>query len=245
MSSLTRYFDSITTILEKVASTQEQNMIRAAELITQTIIGGGMVHFFGTGHSHILAEECFYRAGGIGPVNAMLEESLMLHTGAFQSSRIERLEGYAKIIMDKYDVSKEDAIVIISNSGKNAVPVEMALEAKKRGLPVIALTSLSQSIESEPSHSRGKRLSDLADIVLDNCGVPGDALMEIDGFPGRVGPTSTITGAVILHGIIYLVVKELVARGITPPVFMSGNIPGGAEHNEKLLRKYRSRMRHL
>ncbi|NPV51982.1 MAG: SIS domain-containing protein [Firmicutes bacterium] len=245
MSSLTRYFESIAAVLEKVARTQEQNMIRAAELITQTIIAGGMVHIFGTGHSHILAEECFYRAGGIVPVNAMLEESLMLHTGALQSSRIERLEGYAKIIMDKYDISNEDTIIIVSNSGKNAVPVEMALEAKKRGLTVIALTSLAQSIESEPSHPSGKRLFDLADVILDNCGVFGDALMEIDGFPGKVGPTSTITGAAILHGIMYLAVKELMARGITPPIFMSGNIPGGDEHNEKLLKKYRLRMRHL
>jgi len=223
------YLKSVQQTLDQVEKTQLEAIGRAADAIAEAIGNGGRMHIFGTGHSHIIAEEAFYRAGGLVPVNAILEPALMLHDGPFKSTDMERLEGYAEIILDHSGIRPGEVLMIVSNSGRNAVPVEMALTAKARGIIVVALTSLAHSKSVPSRHSSGERLFDVADIVIDNCGVVGDAVLPVNGLPTNVCPTSTVVGAAIINMIQAEVVERLGAMGIVPPVFVSANVDGGDE----------------
>jgi uncharacterized phosphosugar-binding protein len=147
--------------------------------------------------------------------------------------------------LDDYDVQAGDVIIVISNSGRNAAPVEMALEAKERGLVVVALTSLAHARSVPPKHASGKRLNEIADIVLDNQGVPGDGILKLEGLQPRVGPTSTVMGAIILNAIMVQAVTYILEAGGTPPVAFSANLDGAEEYNADLVRQYRGRVRHL
>lgn len=227
------YLNRVQRILDEIGKTQLEAIGRAADIAAAAIRGGGRLHLFGTGHSHIIAEEAFYRAGGLVPVNAVLEPALMLHEGPFKSTAMERLEGYAQIILDHSGIGPDDALMIISNSGRNAVPVEMALIAKARGIPVIVLTSLAHSRSVPSRHSSMKHLFEVADVVIDNCGVPGDAVLEADGTSVQICPTSTVAGAAIINMLVAEVVERLCAIGIEPPVFVSANIEGGDEFDRQ------------
>jgi len=227
------YLNRVQRILDEIGKTQLEAVGRAADIAAAAIRGGGRLHLFGTGHSHIIAEEAFYRAGGLVPVNAVLEPALMLHEGPFKSTAMERLEGYAQIILDHSGISPGDALMIISNSGRNAVPVEMALIAKVRKIPVIVLTSLAHSRSVSSRHSSMKHLFELADVVIDNCGVPGDAVLQADGLAAPICPTSTVAGAAIINMLVAEVVERLCAMGIEPPVFVSANIEGGDEFDRQ------------
>lgn len=227
------YLGRVQSILDDIGKTQLEAISRAADVAAAAIAGGGRLHLFGTGHSHVIAEEAFYRAGGLAAVNAILEPALMLHEGPFKSTAMERLEGYAEIILDHSAVKAGDVLMIISNSGRNAVPVEMALTAKARGIPVIVLTSLAHSRSVPSRHSSGKHLFEVGDVVIDNCGVPGDAVLRADGSAARICPTSTVTGAAIINMLEAEVVARLCAMGIEPPVFLSANIDGGDEFDRK------------
>ncbi|MEA4884492.1 MAG: SIS domain-containing protein [Clostridia bacterium] len=227
------YLDSVKQILSKVGETQLQAIEEAASVVAETIKNGGRLHLFGTGHSHIIAEEAFYRAGGLVQVNAILEPALMLHDGPFKSTAMERLEGYAQIILDHSGICPGDVLMIISNSGRNSVPVEMALAAKAEKIPVIALTSLAHSKSVPSRHSSGKRLFEVADIVIDNCGVPGDAVLSVNGSSTQVCPTSTVVGAAIINMLEAEIVERLCALGIKPSLFVSANMDGGDEFDRQ------------
>lgn len=228
-----RYFESIRELLDAVEKTQFEAICKAADAIAESISKGGTFHLFGTGHSHMMAEEAFCRAGGLVPVNAILEPALMLHEGPFKATAMERLEGYAEIIVDHAGIQKGDTVMVVSNSGRNVVPVEMALASKGRGALVIALTSMAHSSKVASRHSSGKRLFEVADIVIDNCGVFGDAILAVDGLSTKVCPTSTVTGAAIINALVAEVVERLVRAEIKPPVFISSNVEGGDEHNQQ------------
>jgi uncharacterized phosphosugar-binding protein len=202
-------------------------------------------HVFGSGHSHALAEETYHRAGGLVPVNAIQEVFLTPLTPPRTSGQLERVPGLAKIILDDHDLRPGEVLMVISNSGINAVPVEVALEGKSRGLTVVALTSLRHSQGVPSRHPGGQRLFEIADIVLDNCGEPGDAAVHYEGFDGTVGPTSFLAGAYIINSLVCRVVELFVEQGLTPPVYLSANVPGGDEHNQKLEARYRGRIRGL
>jgi uncharacterized phosphosugar-binding protein len=191
-----------------------------------------------------LAEELFDRAGGLAAVNPIFDSGLMLHESALTSTNLERLEGYAPIVLSRYTFSPQDVMIIISNSGRNAAPVEAALEARRHGMPVIAVTALAYSKSSSSRHSSGKRLFELADVVLDNCGVPGDGAVQVEGLPERICPTSTIIGAALLHAVVYEAVSNLLAQGIQPAIIRSANLDLGQD-GLNMLRQYRSRVRHL
>jgi uncharacterized phosphosugar-binding protein len=237
-------FDTLQAMLRQVEETQTTAIRAAGHLVANCLAKDGLIHLFGTGHSHILAEELFDRAGGLAAINPILDPGLMLHESALTSTDVERLEGYAPIVLSRYTFSSNDVMIVISNSGRNAAPIEAALEARRRGLPVIALTALAYSKSSSSRHSSGKRLFELADVVLDNCGVPGDGAVQVEGLPERICPTSTITGAALLHAVVYEAVTILLAWGIQPAIIRSANLDSDQD-DFKALKQYRSRVRHL
>jgi uncharacterized phosphosugar-binding protein len=237
------YAHSIQALLAVVDDEELSKILQAAEVIANVVAQDGILYTFGTGHSHIVAEDVAYRAGGLVPVDAILEAALTGHEKVRQSEFMERVEGIAKVILDYYRPSQRDAIVIISNSGRNAAPVEMAMQAHERGMPVIAITSLAHSQGTTSRHSSGKKLYELADIVIDNHCVKGDAMIQMEGLPMPVGAGSGVTGLYILHTIIVQTIQTLLDRGIKPPVFMSGNLDGADLINIPLRERYKGRVK--
>lgn len=232
------YLHTLQRMLERAFDSQKEQIEAASQKIADCVLNGGMVYTFGTGHGHLLALEIFYRAGGMVRVCPILDERLMLHVSASESSAWERKEGLAEELLEKYPVSQGDVLIALSNSGRNAVPVELAALCKKRGAYVIALTSLAHSSAVSPRNSLGLRLYEAADLVLDNQGVLGDACVE--GTGGRmVGPTSTALGAAMLQAIVCRVEEIARERGKDIEFFASSNIDGGDGINAAYLKKYR------
>jgi uncharacterized phosphosugar-binding protein len=236
------FAEHVVTTLETVQRTQMEQMQRAAQLITTAFVNGGILRTFGAGHSAVVASDMVYRAGGFVPVDMLAEQGLSGLTEHMKSEFLERLEGYAKIVLDYHDITPPDVLLVVSNSGRNAAPIEMAIEATKRGVPVIAITSLAHSKGTDSRHSSGRRLFDVADVVIDNCGVLGDAAITLEGVSRPVGPTSSIAGLFIVHAIMAQVAANMQREGIAPPLFRSGNLDGSWEMNSQLTREYRSRI---
>jgi len=239
------YLNEIYSVLREAMESQIEKIQKASEIIAESIINDGVLHVFGTGHTMILAEEVFYRAGSLVAVNAMLDNGVSVRFGGKKSSQMERLEGYAKTIIENYDVRPGEVIIVLSNSGRNAVPIEMAMEAKKKGLKVIAVTSLAFSKSVPSRHSSGKRLFEVADLVIDNRVPPGDGTIQMGDSPQKMGPISTIISAALLHTIIMQACEIMLKKGITPPIWMSANLEGGDEFNLKYLSRYKIRIKHL
>jgi uncharacterized phosphosugar-binding protein len=240
---VSRFGALIRDVLERVELTQGPAMERAATLVADTIQTDGIVYTFGTGHSHCVAEEVVYRAGGLAPVDAILEPSLTGTTDVVASEIMERIEGIATVILDHRRVGPQDLLIIVSNSGRNGATVEMALAAQARSIKTVAVTSLDYSIKTTSRHSSGKRLCEVADVVIDNCGVLGDAALHLEGLPQPVGPTSNIAALYILHGVMARAAEILLERGVQPPVFWSGNLDGAREQNQALLDRYWGRIK--
>jgi uncharacterized phosphosugar-binding protein len=224
------FFAAVHQLLSEVEMTQQTALREAACLTADSLVAGGMLHVFGTGHSHILAEEVFFRAGGLVQINAILDPALMLHVSALQSTKLERLEGYAAIVLARYDLRPGDVLVIVSNSGRNAVPIEAALYAHEHGLHVIAMTSMAAYQAVAVRHSGGKRLAELADLVIDTHVPEGDALLQVAGLPHALGAASTIVGATLMQAYICETVKEMLARGSQPQVLVSANVDEVQDH---------------
>ncbi|MDQ3750574.1 MAG: SIS domain-containing protein [Acidobacteriota bacterium] len=240
------YIDGLQAILERIKQEQEQNIKISGEIVADSISRGGIIHAFGTGHSHIVAEEAFFRAGGIAAVNPILDERLIFLKGALESTRAERESGLALELIEKEDIKPEDVCIVISNSGRNAAPVEMALEMKKRGVRVIAITNLEQSRPAISRHESGKKLFELADVAIDNCVPTGDALIAFDGLNSKTGASSTVAGAAIVHSIVIEALNELLKRGESAPVLPSANVEGTtADTLREVLGRYQSRIRYL
>jgi uncharacterized phosphosugar-binding protein len=240
-----KYFEEIVNILHKVKENQRENVIKVANTVADSLVADRLLHTYGTGHSQILVEEVFYRAGGLVAINPMFDAGTSLFFGATKTTLVERLPNYAEIILNYYDVQKGDVIIIISNSGRNSVPIEMAVNAKRKGLKVIALTSIDYSKCASSRHPSGKLLFDIADIVIDNYIPAGDAVISLEGLPQKMGPASTVINAAILHTIMMQAAQIMLQKGVTPPVWTSGNIPGGEQLNIKFLEKYKDRIKRL
>lgn len=240
------YIQRLQAVLGRIADEQAENIRQAGRIIADSIANGGIIHTFGTGHSHIIAEEAFFRAGGIAAVNPILDERFLFLKGALESTRAERQPGIARELIENENIGPADAAIIISNSGRNAGPVEMAMEMKNRGVPVIAITSIEQSRASTPRRASGKRLFEIADVVIDNCVPPGDALIQIEGIESMTGASSTVAGSAIIHSIIIEALSELAARGVSPPVLPSANMENtSADTLRDLLRPFAGRIRYL
>lgn len=244
MTKTMEYFQEVSRLLEKVMNTQSQPIEAAAQAVADTLLREGMIYTFGTGHSHMLAEELFYRAGGLVRVYPILDDPLMLHINASRSSHMERLSGYAQTLLEDGPAPQTgDVLLLFSNSGRNAVPLEMAIEAKKKGMTTICITNLTHSSGATSRHASGKKLYQLCDIVIDNCGCVGDAAIHVGD--QVCGPTSTAIGAAILQAIVCGAVEKVQQAGGRAEVFCSSNVDGGDAVNEGYIEKYRSRIRML
>lgn len=232
------YMETIHSILRKVEKEEEDSISRAGELVANSIENLKPVHVIGTGHAQILAVEIFNRAGELNVYNSLLDLGLSVPNSAAKASGFEKLLGYAKVLFDYYGLKKGETIIVISTSGINAVPIEMAMQAKETDLKVIAITSKGWSSNVPPRHPSGKRLYELGDIVIDNHVPMGDAVVAIPGLKQKASPISTIVVVAILHSISLRAIEILLERGITPPVRTSLNVPWGREFNRKLREKY-------
>jgi uncharacterized phosphosugar-binding protein len=222
-------------VLDTIARTQGEAIETASRFCAESIGGGGVVHTFGTGHSRIPVEELFPRYGSYPGFHPLVELSMTFHTqvvganGQRQAMFIERVEGLAEQILANFALRETDAMIVFSASGLNAVPIEMAQQARKAGLRVIAVTALAESRSAPVRHSSGTRLADHADVVIDLCTPPGDALCSVDGLDVPVGPGSTLAAVAIVNEIKVRVAELLTAAGAMPPVLTSKALVGAEE----------------
>lgn len=245
MNKPLEYLENLSRILDEIKEKQLSSIEKAAEAFAVALENDNNIFLFGTGHSHMLAEELFYRAGGLVKIQPVFEEDLMLHISASKSTEFERLEGYAQKLFDDYSMKKNDVIIIISNSGRNGVCVDMAQLAKENELTVIALTNLNHSKSMASRHPSGKKLYEFADIVLDNMGCVGDASVYFPEINRNAAPTSTSAGAAMLNAIVTGCIEKMLEDGYVPEVFSSSNVDGGDAVNEAFLQKYRGKIKSL
>ena len=230
------YLDKITGILSRIEAEESVALDRASDEVADVICRDGLVHVFGCGHSHLAALDTFYRAGGLACVSPVLDEDLMLHDGAAKSSRMEKMSGIAAEVYRRHAVKEDDLFVVISASGKNAAPVEMLRAAKAAGVKTVAISSSAY-------RAHGAVLLDEADIPID-CKVPhGDAVIEVGA--AKMGGLSTYASLFILNSILIEGAKKAEARGVTPPIYVSGNVEGGTARNVALEERYFGRVKRL
>jgi uncharacterized phosphosugar-binding protein len=238
-----RYFDRLEELLGELEA-QGPQIEAAAKLMADCIAAGGVVHVFGSGHSHMMAEEVFYRAGGLWAFNAMLDINLTSF-GTLKASMVERTEGYATVVLDSFDVRPGEVIVIVSNSGINPVPIELAIEARARGIATIGMTSAERYAQADSRHSSGRKLVDVVDLVVDSRVPVGDGILEFDGLAANVGASSTVLGAALMNAIVAQVAETMLEGGSQPPVIVSMNVPNGDELNRELHAQYGPRLQLL
>ncbi|MEU4428343.1 SIS domain-containing protein [Actinoplanes sp. NPDC024001] len=240
------YLRQVAEVVDRVGNGQHDLKLRAADLLADSVRNGGVIQAFGCGHSEALAMEIAGRAGGLVPTNRIALRDIVLYGGepleALADPTVERNPAIAHRLYQLAPIKPDDAFVIASNSGINGAVVEMALLVKERGHPLIAITSAQHSAGVASRHPSGRKLGDIADVVLDNGAPYGDATLPLPG-GGAVGAVSSITAALLAQQIIAEVVDRLLAAGITPPVYLSDNVPGGKEHNAELEARYAGRIR--
>ena len=238
MNPALAYLDAAQAILTKIRNTQLDALEEAAEICSTSIAGGGLVHLFGSGHSRMAVEEMFPRYGSFPGFHPIVELSLTYHNpvvgsnGQRQAIFLERVEGLGKTILRNFVLRPPDSFIIFSNSGVNEVVVEVALEAKRLDLPVIAVVSAAHCGASSARHSSGQRLIDIADVVLDNGTPAGDALIEVEGHPDRIGPGSTIGGAAVVNALKCLIADRLTRLG-QPPIVLTSSYHIGTEASQE------------
>ena len=223
------YLDIVTERVQKIKETQGEAICQAAALLGDTLIGGHMVFTFGSGHSQLLAMEIHARAGGLYPVQAIIDP---------MKGKAERIEGYGSILVQYAPYKEGDLLFVISNSGRNPEPIEVALHARSKGVKVIVLTSMEHTHAVASRHSSGKKLYELGDIVLDSHVPAGDASMTYIGMEPKAGALSTILGATILNAVVVEAIQYLLDHNYEPPVLMSANLDGSEAFNEKVIRRF-------
>lgn len=244
ITALDQYLQAIRELQRRVVEGQRATLTQIAEKMAEATRNDRRIFLFGTGHSHLLAEEGFYRAGGLANVVPMLAEHFMLHRLPALGSQLERTGGLADTILERYAPEAGEILFVFSNSGVNRLPVELALQAQERGMFVVGVSSFEYARQA-PLSELGLRLDQLVDLALDNGGLPGDALLELADFPWRVAPSSTVICALLWNCLVSETAHLLLKSGVTPPIFVSINVDGAAEHNRALLVKWRPRNIHL
>jgi uncharacterized phosphosugar-binding protein len=244
VTALDQYLQAVGELQARVVDGQRAILTEVAEKMAETTRLDRRIFLFGTGHSHLLAEEGFYRAGGLANAVPILVEHLMLHHLPSLGSQLERTPGLVDMILDRYAPETEEMLFVFSNSGVNRLPVEMALRGRERGLFVVGVSSFDYARQA-PLSDLGLRLDQSVDLALNNGGIPGDALLELPDFPWRVAPSSTVICALIWNCLVAETARLLLHSGVKPPIFVSINVAGAAQHNQTLLEKWRPRNIHL
>ncbi len=227
------YLAGVTELLRETVASQRSNLAEFARLWAEAIAAGNLLYAFGSGHSRFIAGELYWRAGGLAPVN-MIEDPT--------DGAAERVEGYAVTFAEQYDVQAGDIVLVISNSGINAVPIEVALFAKSRGAAVVALTSVAHSRSVASRHSSGKKLFEVADLVIDSHVPPGDAIRDLAPASLRAGPVSTVISTALLNAVVVQTARNILDAGGEPPVLVSANVAVGDDHNKRLAERYWRRL---
>ncbi|MFP3902815.1 MAG: sugar isomerase domain-containing protein [Armatimonadota bacterium] len=236
------YFQAARHGLQKLQG-ELQNIHAAAKMFTDAIEAGNTLFAFGATHSFILPMEMCYRTGGLMLVNPIYPHGMDLTVRPMSlTSQIERVPDLGRLLVRKSPAQKDDVLLIASTSGRNHVVVEMAMEAAEMGIQTIGVTAVEYSSAVESRHPSGKKLMDLCDVVIDNCSPEGDAAVGFEGFKQKSGPLSTVLGCTVVNAIVCETIQMLLDRGITPPVYMSANMPGGDEHNDRLLAENEDRI---
>lgn len=242
----TDYLSQTIRLLQETQTRLVPQMEQAAQWIADAITEDHLIWVFGASHAGILAEELFYRAGGLACVSPLFVPGMTCQVRPVTlTSTLERRDGLAADTVREARIEPGDVLIIHSVSGRNAAPVEVALVGKERGAKTIGLTSLAYSQSVTARSATGKRLFEVVDLVLDNGAPEGDALVDLQGFAQRVSPVSTVLGAAILNAVMAEACALLLERGIQPPVFLSANLEGGDAHNARLLDRYRGRVLYL
>lgn len=241
---LDEYATHIQKAITSIQNDQREKILQAANMVKDVLLQDGLIYVFGCGHSHILAEETFYRAGGLVNVAPIFYEPLMLHEGAAESSRLEKQPGLAARVLEPYHLTQKDLLFCISTSGINAVPVEVAEAVHAMGTPTIAICSGAYAADASRAPD-GKHLYEVTDLWLDNLAPHGDACLTPEGSPVPTTPVSTITGAFLMNCILAEGMELALKAGAEVPAYLSGNIPGGAERNRSWIQQFQPRIRHL
>ena len=236
-----QYYEKNIAILDTIMNTQRDKILEAAKIAADTIVNDGIIYIFGCGHSHLIGLDNFYRAGGLCNVSVMLDTDLMLHNGAAKSSKLEKMSGIAESVFDRYCLTEKDCLFVISTSGKNAVPVEMAQTAVKNGIKTVSVVSGAYFDDKTAM----PKLYECSDLYIDNCVPHGDAVMEIAGCDTNMGSLSTVASAFIMQSVLMEAAAISVERGKKPPVYRSGNVEGGSAFNQALIKEYLPRIKHL
>ena len=245
-----QYLQRIDEILGKVVETQQEKMEQACSIIADEIRNGKIIHVFGTGgHDNRAAEELLWRAGGLAAFSVILDPGMALIHGATKATKIERMHGYAKGVLDYYQVGKDDTLLLINSYGINALTIDTVHECRTRGTRVIAITSFefpkSVPADHPARHSSKENLHEIVDVAINSFVPPGDAVVDIEGFPYKVAAISSIVNVFVVNVLVCGIVRRLVQAGVQPPVWVSANAPGGDAWNKKLLEQYLPRIRHL
>lgn len=242
----TEYFSKAVSTLEAVAQSQRKPIEAAAGLLVDAVVNDKALFAFGATHSFILAEELVYRTGGLALINPIYPHGMNHSVRPMtMTSQLERLPDFGRQLLASSPAAEGDVVILASTSGRNAVAIDMALEARDRGITVVGITSLDYSRHVESRHPSGKKVMDLCDVTIDN-GVPyGDAVVKIEGLEQPTGPLSTVTGCAIVNALVAEVVARLIEQGRQPPVFMSANLDGGDEWNARVLSENSHRIHYM
>jgi len=236
------YLADLTIRIGRLLDDNAEAIAAAADSVERTAKADGLVYVFGTGHSHAMAEEAHYRAGGLALTVPILSAVTMVHESAVAGTVFERIPGIVAPIFARYPIGPNDVLIVVSNSGVNTATVEAALIGKAIGATVVAITS--EAFSKVAAQGR-PRLADVADIVLDNGAPPGDATISLPGSELRVGPVSTSIGAALMNAVFVEAAARLQSAGVAAPIYLSANMPGAKEANEALVDRYRRRNPHL
>ena len=237
------YMTQISALQEKAFEVNKDKLHFLAEKIAENMMSDHLIYAFGSGHSAMLGMELFSRAGGLANIQAMLDPDTLTVFGSVRSGSVERLPGLADIIFDQYGVQKGDMMFINSNSGRNALPVEMALRCQKEGIFTVGFTSLEESQKVTSRANCGKKLYELCDLVIDNCSPFNDTCVQIDKY--QTGPTSSVITFFLVHSAITEAIQIMVDKGFKPYVFLSQNVDGSQEENYRSFMKYHDRIKNL
>ncbi len=245
-----KYLDSVAEMLNDIESKEKESIDRAAKILANAVSEDRLVNIIGPGgHSNIGAEETFWRAGGLAPVNAMLDAGTSLIHGAKRSNHVERTCGYAKAVLDSYGITDGDVLIIVNAYGINAMTIDCALECKRRGVTSIGITSTGFADfvpkGSVSRHPSGESLYKIVDVFINNHMPLGDAVVEVPGTEQKMGPTSTFANCFAVNLLMIRTAERLWNMGIVPPIWMSANLPGGDEANKEYEEKYSPRIKHL